>query len=54
MTTFDWLGNQRDETALLGALAEACERLADVMPDRCEPDPAWQSLIDDLEAQGDS
>ncbi len=54
MTAFDWLGNQRDETALFGALAKACERLADAMPERCGPDPAWQSLIDDLEAQEDS
>jgi hypothetical protein len=48
------LVSEHDETALFGALAEACEGLVDVTPDRCGPDPAWQSLIDDLEAQGDS
>lgn len=41
MTAFDWLGNDRH---LREALTQACERLADAAPERCDIDPAWERL----------
>lgn len=50
MTNFDWLGNHPD-TALYGALAEACEQLASAAPERFDLAGARRRLTDPLETQ---